>query len=296
MIESMTGYGGAQHVAEGLCYAVEVRSLNNRYLKLSIKLPERLQFLDYAVERIIRKRLVRGSVSFQLRLRGEGGAGIQPINTDVLQHYVDKLSSVRLSQGVEGVLSLDLGAIAMLPGVCEAGDVDDEDRKRQEEAVVDVTNRALDALAGMRRTEGARIFEDLTEYCSGIRSRVVGIKDRAPTVLDEYHERLKARVATLMQSGGFELAADGLMREVAIYAERCDISEEIARLDSHLDQFAELCQRGEPVGRTLDFLTQELLREANTIASKSNDAAIAHEVVDIKGLIDRLREQVQNVE
>ena len=296
MIESMTGYGGAQHVAEGLCYMLEVRSLNNRYLKLSIKLPEPLQYLDYVVERIIRKRLVRGSVSYQLRLRGEGGGGIQPINAEVLQHYVDKLSRAKLPEGAEASLSLELGMVATLPGVCEPADFDDEGRKRQEEIVVDLTNRAIDALVGMRRTEGARIFEDLTEFCTSIRSRVVGIKDRAPTVLDEYHERLKTRVATLMQSGGFELAADGLMREVAIYAERCDISEEIARLDSHLDQFAELCQRDEPVGRTLDFLTQELLREANTIASKSNDAAIAHEVVDIKGLIDRLREQVQNVE
>jgi len=99
-----------------------------------------------------------------------------------------------------------------------------------------------------------------------------------------------------MQTGGFELEADGLMREVAIYAERCDIAEEISRLTSHLDQFEQLCERGEQVGRTLDFLTQELLREANTIASKSNDAEIAQHVVDIKGMIDRLREQVQNVE
>jgi uncharacterized protein (TIGR00255 family) len=137
---------------------------------------------------------------------------------------------------------------------------------------------------------------DLYASLAGIRREVESVQGRAPMVVDEYHERLKARVGMLMQKGGFELQADGLMREVAIFAERCDIGEEINRLSSHLDQFVELCERGEQVGRTLDFLTQELLREANTIGSKSNDAVIARSVVTVKGLIDRLKEQVQNVE
>ena len=114
--------------------------------------------------------------------------------------------------------------------------------------------------------------------------------------MNEYHVRLESRVSALMKGGGFELEADALSREVAVFAERCDITEEVTRLQSHLDQFVELCNREEPTGRTLDFLSQELLREANTIGSKSNDATIARHVVEMKTLIDRIKEQVQNVE
>ena len=162
--------------------------------------------------------------------------------------------------------------------------------------LTELTNRGLDALMDMRRDEGRSLHDDLLGYCEAVRTRLASIASRAPGVIDEYRERLRSRVASLMQSGGFQLEADGLLREVAVFAERCDISEEITRMGSHLDQFVEVCGRDEQVGRTLDFLAQELLREANTIGSKSNDAAIARSVVEIKGLIDRLKEQVQNVE
>jgi len=148
----------------------------------------------------------------------------------------------------------------------------------------------------MRREEGQALRRDLLGSCDAIRDHLSQIAAQAPKVVDEYHQRLKTRVETLMRAGGFELEAEGLMREVAVFAERCDISEEIARLRSHLDQFTQLCDREDRVGRTLEFLSQEMLREANTVASKSNNADIARSVVEIKGLIDRLKEQVQNVE
>jgi len=148
----------------------------------------------------------------------------------------------------------------------------------------------------MRRVEGKALREDLHESCHAIRELLASVRERAPAVVDEYHERLHTRVSTLMSTGKFELEADALAREVAIYAERCDVNEEVSRLSSHLDQFEQICDRGEQAGRTLDFLSQELLREANTIASKSNDATITRNVVEIKGRIDRLKEQAQNVE
>ncbi|MGD2109915.1 MAG: DUF1732 domain-containing protein, partial [Phycisphaerae bacterium] len=144
--------------------------------------------------------------------------------------------------------------------------------------------------------EGEAIRRDLLNACGTIRKALGEVSTRAPKVVEQYHDRLKTRVETLLQAVEIELDADGLMREVAIFAERCDISEEVARLHSHLDQFTQLCDRGEQVGRTLDFLTQEMLREANTIAAKANDSAIARNIVEIKGSIDRLKEQVQNVE
>lgn len=294
MIQSMTGYGAAQHVEDGVGYAIEIRSVNHRYLKLSIKLPDHLQFLESDVDRLVRKRLARGSVTYTLRVSGSDQADVHPINMTVLQGYVDQMSRVQSTEEVP--LKIDLGTLARLPGVCESPDLDDQAKGRVRDVVASLTGTGLDALARIRMEEGKTLQADLLGCCDDIRSRLAEIAARAPNVVNEYHERLKTRVNTLMQTGGFELEAEGLMREVAIYAERCDISEELARLTSHLDQAVQLCDRGDKVGRTLDFLSQEMLREANTIASKSNDTAITRTVVEIKGMIDRLKEQVQNVE
>ncbi len=294
MIHSMTGYAAAQQVDNDLCYSLEIRSLNNRYLKLSVKLPAYLQFLESDVEKLVRSRLARGSITCVLRVRSDGVAGLLPINLSTLQQYVDQISRVRLPDSVTA--TIDLGTIAMLPGVCETPQIDEDARQHQQGVAANLTNRAIDALIEMRRQEGEALCSELNRCCDAIRSLLAEVAERAPTVVEEYHQRLKSRVEMLMQAGKLELEAEGLMREVAIYAERCDITEEVSRLGSHLDQFTQLCDRGNQVGRTLDFLTQELLREANTIASKSNDTAIAQRVVEIKGLIDRLREQVQNVE
>ncbi len=294
MILSMTGFGAAEHVEAGSCYAVELRSLNHRYLKLALKLPDYLQFAEPTVEKLLRERLARGSVTCTLRFRSENGEEQAALNTAVLQSYLDQMARVTLPKGVAA--TVDLGVVATLPGVCQSTATDEDAKLRRLAAIEEATARAIDALLEMRRKEGQALRSDIMAYCQKVRTHLEAVAARTPVVVDEYHERLRTRVDTLMKKGGFELEAEGLMREVAIYAERCDISEEVTRLGAHLDQFSELCDRSEPVGRTLDFLAQELLREANTIASKSNDAEIARSVVEIKGLIDRLKEQVQNVE
>ncbi len=294
MIQSMTGYGVVEHVEEDVSYVLEIRGVNHRYLKVSIKVPDRWQFLEGAIERVLRDRLSRGSVACVLRVRSENDLGPCSINTAVLQSYVDRLAKVQVPAGAQA--TIDFGSVLLIPGVTELPETDDETRQRQKALVETLTARLVDALIKMRREEGKALREALLESCGVIQGRLSGVAQRAPLVVGEYHERLKTRVAQLMAAGGFELQEEGLMREVAIFAERCDISEEVTRLHSHLDQFLELCDREEPVGRTLEFLAQEMLREANTIASKSNDAVIARHVVEIKGLIDRLKEQVQNVE
>ncbi len=294
MIRSMTGYGAVQHVEDGVSYALEIRSLNNRYLKLSIKVPEHLQFLESDIEKLVRNRIARGSIGYALRVRGEGAAALRSLDPAALQWYVEQLSRARTSEGVQ--TTIDLATVAQLPGVCESPELAENARTHQLDFVTDLTNRAIDILSQMRGEEGVALRADLLKWCQQIGERLAECNVRAPKVVEEYHERLKSRVASLMQAGGFELEAEGLMREVAIFAERCDISEEIVRLTSHLDQFVQLCDSDDQVGRTLDFLTQEMLREANTIASKANDAQIAQAVVQIKGLIDRLKEQAQNAE
>lgn len=294
MIQSMTGYGSAQDTAEGTSLVVEVRSVNNRYLKLSIKLPEHLQFAENAVDRLIRSRISRGAIDFALRVRTEGVDLAGRINGELLQRYVDLLTRVRVPPGVQ--TTIDLATVAELPGVCETPSLDDDSRDKLVQAIARLTEKALDALTEMRRDEGTALRADLLAACEQIEQRLAHIQERAPLVVEEYHARLKTRVEMLVKAGGYDLPEDGLLREVAIFAERCDVMEELTRLSSHLKQFRDLCDRGEQVGRTLDFLTQELLREANTIASKSNDTRISRSIVEIKGLIDRLREQVQNAE
>ncbi len=291
---SMTGYGAAQTTQEGVAYAVEVRSVNHRYLKTSLKIPEFLQFAEAEFESLLRRRIARGSVNLSLRIRSQSAAALRPLDMSVVQAYVDQLTQAKIPTGVQP--TIDLAAIALLPGVSDAAVFDEETRTRIAEVVTRVADQALDALIEMRRVEGRSLADDLREIVGQIRSEIDSIAVRAPVVVEEYFERLRNRVGLLMQAAQLELEADALAREVAVYAERSDISEELSRIRSHLEQFGELCERGDQVGRTLDFLAQELLREANTIGSKSNDVRIARSVVVMKGLVDRLKEQVQNVE
>lgn len=290
----MTGYGSAGHTQDGVGHAIEIRSVNNRYLKLNIKLPEHLQFAEQSVEKLLRGKISRGTVNFSLRVRTQVGSEVAKINLAVLQGYVTQVAQARVPLGIQP--TIDLGNLANLPGVCDSPEMDDERRAAELKRIEQLTNTALDALSSMRRDEGRALREDLLGTCKTIRERLKEVAGRAPVVVQEYHDRLKSRVEMLLRESKLELEADSLRREVAIYAERCDINEELSRLSSHLDQFADLIERGDQVGRTLDFLAQELLREANTIASKSNDAAIARSIVEVKGLIDRVKEQVQNVE
>jgi len=294
MVLSMTGYGSAQLVHDGVCYAVEVRSVNNRYLKLAIKLPEHLQFAEASIDQLLRKRALRGTVTFALRVRSGGAPSSRVINVAALQAYAEQLATVSVSGGA--TTTIDLATLAALPGISEAPEFDEAQREAQIAILSQIADKALDALVAMRREEGKALRTDLDDNVAQVRDELKNVSLRAPLVVTEYNERLKSRVAQLLQAAQLELDQESLMREVAIFADRCDISEEINRLGSHLDQFAELCDRGEQVGRTLEFLTQEMLREANTIGSKANDGAIVRSVVLIKGLIDRLKEQVQNVE
>ncbi|MEK6676083.1 MAG: YicC/YloC family endoribonuclease [Planctomycetota bacterium] len=294
MIYSMTGYGAAQCVEQGRSYSLEIRSVNHRYLKHSIKVPEFLAFAEGQIEKMLRSKVARGSIDYTIRVRGDQDSDLCEINVQTLQKYVERIAQVKVPPHLQG--TIELASLASLPGVCVSHEVDESAKEHEQIVIGKLTDQALESLNQMRRREGETLSGELIHLCEEIRRRMGIVGERAPFVVDEYHERLKMRVATLMKTSGVDLEADGLMREVAVYAERCDISEELSRLSSHLDQFANLCGRGEQVGRTLDFLTQELLREANTVASKSNDVIIARAIVEVKGLIDRLREQVQNVE
>lgn len=293
MICSMTGFAEARCTHDGVAYGLEVRSLNHRYFKASIKLPENLQFLEVEVARTLRQRLGRGSVNLTVRARSESSEHAAAINEAVLTAYLERLGAVQLPPGMQA--TVDLASLLAAPGVCQTPEADETQREALGKLLNDVVAEALDLLNEMRRLEGRALSKVLLADCENVGRVVDRIQKRAPVVLTEYQRRLQERVAALLAESSLELDGDGLLREIAIYADRCDISEELARLRSHVEQFVALCNSNEQAGRKLDFLTQELLREANTIGSKSNDSEIAHSVVELKGLIDRLKEQVQNV-
>jgi len=293
MILSMTGCGDANCQEDGVSHSVEIRSLNNRYFKAVIRLPEHLQFLEPQVERLLRSRLGRGSINYYLRLQQDSAEAAYKINTAVVEAYLAVLKEIVKENSST---TMDLATMLMLPGVCQPPELDEVSREKQWAILERLTSEAIDRLIEMRQAEGKTIREDMLGHCGAIRRHLSEIEKRAPLVVEDYRKKLQSRVNVLLAEANLELQEDALIREVAVFAERCDINEELSRLGSHLDQFVDLCDADDCAGRRLDFLTQEMLRESNTVGSKANDAAISRSVVEIKSLVDRLREQVQNVE
>jgi uncharacterized protein (TIGR00255 family) len=292
MVLSMTGYGAAAAEDSGVSIRVEIRCVNNRYFKATMKTPEVYQRFDSDVERLLREELGRGSVTCTVRIRDDKAGSAYEINTAAVAEYVNQLAEVaRKHPGTQ----IDLGSLLEAPGVCEPAEIDESLLGRRFTAVQRVLKEAIGKLMEMRRAEGAALLKDLQEQCADIRKRIAEIAKRCPKIVEDYHGRLTQRVQQLLSGGTVQLDKEVLAKEVAIFAERCDVNEEISRLTSHLDQFKDLCDSSDDVGRKLDFLAQEMLREANTIGSKASDTQVARHIVEIKAAIDRIKEQVQNV-
>ena len=296
MISSMTGYGSAQLETEGVSFLVEIRSLNNRFLKMSVKLPDAMAFAVPKVEAVIRDKLSRGAITYTLHMRYVGENGAYNINQAALEKYLSSLEQVRDKRGEHREWHIDLAQVMQLPGVCQPRDYSEEETAFFLETIKKLTHESLEKLISMRRKEGQSLLADLQRQCQVIRENLSAIGEFAQTVVQNYRERLQQRVDLMLAESNLKVDEDQLLKEVTLFADRCDINEEISRLASHIEQFEQGCTKDEQAGRRLDFLTQEMLREANTSSSKANDARISHHVVEIKVAIDRLKEQVQNVE
>jgi uncharacterized protein (TIGR00255 family) len=294
MLNSMTGYGEAEGVLDGVSYAVEIKAVNNRYLKTIIKLPETCAFLDGDIDKELRTALSRGTVNCVLRFKDVSADALFEIDESGLRSVVAKLKTVSSSIGCQG--SIDLASLLSLPGIVRPVLPDEEKVVKVRELVVRLTREAIDKLKRMREAEGKFLLADLIGHCDAMAKQLEEIRRRSDAVVVEYAKRLRKRVDELLAEAKLKLDEETLSREVAILADRSDISEETARLDAHLQQFREICRMDGQAGRRLDFLSQEMLREANTMASKAADAQIARAVVDIKCLIERIKEQIQNVE
>lgn len=292
MILSMTGFGEAQLEEEGHAYHLDVRSVNNRYFKSSIRLPDEFAFMETQFEQLLRRRLTRGSVTMRLYVRDLSESAAQDVNLAAIQHYLARLQS---ALPAEPGFTIDLATLAMLPGVCQPHELTEEQREHGHALIERMAQTAIDRLLEMRTAEGQALAEDLKRHCHAIQEHLEAVRGHVPGMLNDYRDRLNARIQELIADSNVRLAEEDLLKEVAIYAERSDVSEELSRLTSHLQQFGEAIESSEPAGRKLDFIAQEMLREANTIGSKAGDAEVARRVIEIKGAIDRIKEQVQNV-
>jgi len=294
MINSMTGYGESQGELDGITYTVEIKSVNNRYFKSNVRLPETAAFLAEDIEKLLRKNLSRGTVTYALRPKGVSANVLFDINEKALQVYMEKLGRVVSSADIK--CPINIGGLLELPGIVQPILPDEETAEEVKKMVLSITQEAIDQLKQMRAAEGAALAADLDSYCDAIKQDLERIRARTEIVLEEYQRKLKRRVDELLADAKLKLDEETLAREVAVFADRSDISEEITRLDSHLEQFTESCRTNAQAGRRLDFISQEMLREANTIASKASDSEITRYVVDIKCHVDRIKEQVQNIE
>jgi uncharacterized protein (TIGR00255 family) len=295
MIRSMTGFGEASTQVDGVQYALEIRSVNNRYFKSQVRLPDELAGLEAELDAAIGKRLSRGSVIVAVRFSDTSASAAGTINVKAVESYVRQLLAI---PGLNHEsLRIDMGALLALPGVVVA-DAGSERLHRAKDALLRLVDEACDKMLAMRAREGRIVLEDLLKHSRVINEHLAIVKQRVPITVEAYQERLRQRMQALLAESGTAVRDEDLLREVAVYAERTDIAEEVARLEGHLQQYREIitAENADPAGRTLDFLSQELLREANTIASKCLDVEISRRIVEIKGAIDRIKEQVQNVE
>lgn len=290
----MTGFGDASSSDSGSVYAVEVRSVNNKFLKTSIRIPDRLASLEPEIEQIVRSVVSRGSVTVTVNCTDTDEGAAQEINSAALRKYAQQIAD-SIGAPIETIAVSDL---VNLPGVlCPPSDGEAR-LGRARKTIRPLIELALEHLVAMRTREGIALHDDLIGHLDIIADRLEQISGFAPKVIADYETRLKSRMESLISEAGTDIDQADLIREIAVYAEKTDIAEEIARLGEHLIHFKDLLNDDgtRPIGRTMDFLAQELLREANTIASKSPDAKMSRLIVEIKGAIDRIKEQVQNAE
>lgn len=290
-LQSMTGHGRAQQNSDGLAIEAEVRSVNNRFLKVSCKLHESLAYLENHIESLVRENVRRGSVHVSLRVSGSAEWSASKVCVATLQAYLDQL---RLAIDPSTTVTIELGSALQLPGVLLPSQGPDPDKVTA--LGLSTLTEALDHLNRMRKIEGEQMGKELIDAVSQIRTISGQIESRAPDVVGDYRKRLETRVKAALAQMVPSVGELDLLREVVQFSDRCDIREEIVRLQSHLDQFQETIHERESQGRRLDFLTQEIARETNTIGAKANDATIAHHVVAIKTTVEQMRELVQNVE
>lgn len=294
MIKSMTGFGRSEYSDGKRNIICEIRSVNHRYSDITVKMPRRYSFAEDKIKQTVKEKLVRGKVDVSINVENltENDVVIK-LNQLAAGQYYDNLRELKEQFGLSG--EIDLSLMAGMPDVLKAvPDVDDEEELTK--AILVPVAEASANLEKMRTIEGSRLAEDLIKKGETIKTILDQIEERSPLVVKDYMEKLRSRIAELLD-GAAEIPEDRILTEAAIFADKCAIDEEITRLNSHLLQLKSILTGSEStVGKKLDFLVQEMNREANTIGSKANDITITNHMLNIKSEIEKIREQVQNIE
>lgn len=296
MLLSMTGYGEASYQSDTLTLAVELRALNNRYLKVSLRASEPYNLLEAEFEKVVRRRIKRGTLQVHLHVRRQSSLQDFQINAVALRSYVQQLRPVCAELGLGDRVDVLLGQVLALPGVVPEPGAGMFDFESEWPLIEKTLDQALTKLQAMRQEEGGAMAQELLAHRDQIARHLNQVRALAPTAADNYRERLLERVRTLLGELDVQLDRSDLIKEVAIFAERSDVAEEVMRLGSHLDQFQDIMNEPESAGRKLEFLTQEMFREANTLGSKAGEVEISRQVVEIKSILEKIREMVQNIE
>jgi uncharacterized protein (TIGR00255 family) len=293
MIQSMTGYGTGSAQREGLSVSVEVRTVNHRFLDLHVRVPREHAYLESEVQQVVRGVLARGRVDLTVTVKEDAPPDFV-LNAAAVRTYLEAAARIRDEFKLPG--SLELDTLFGLPGVLVNRETGEQTTKDVDVLgpVLEGVRQALDALVRMRTQEGLALRDDMTGHLAAIGEKAVQIKSYVPAAVDEYAKKLKDRLAQLLPQNGVD--PQRVAQEVALLADRSDISEEIARLDSHVEQYASIMDSGAQAGKKLDFLLQEMQREVNTILSKASHIEITRLGIALKSDIEKLREQAQNVE
>ena len=292
MVKSMTGYGRAEETIRGCTITVELRSVNNRYLDCNIRLPRLYLFAEDGIKSRVQNIISRGKVDVFVTLDYAGKEDVKvTVNRPVADGYYGALKQLAQSYQLSEDISVSL--LSRFPDVLLAEKAE-EDTEQRAQDICSVLDRALADFDEMRTKEGSRLRDDILSRAAAIEDMVTFVEERSPQTVSEYRAKLEARMQEVLQNT--QIDESRLLTEAAIFADKVAVAEETVRLRSHIAQLREMLSKGGATGRKLDFLIQEFNREANTIGSKCSDIQIARQVVDIKAEIEKIREQVQNIE
>lgn len=294
MIRSMTGFGRGEYNDGKRNILVEIKSVNHRYSDIQVRMPRRYSFAEDAVRSEVKRFTGRGKIDVQMSVEYIAESDIKvELNKPLVQQYIENMNTLKDEFGISGDITLDL--ITGMPEVLkQISDVENEDEIR--DSIVKATGMAAENLQKMREVEGEKLAKDLLSRADLIKELVSGIEERAAALPGIYRDKLRARIDELTE-GVATISEDRLAQEVALFADKADITEEITRLRSHMDQMKSIITESKGSdGKKLDFLVQEMNREANTIGSKANDLSITEEMLKIKSEVEKIREQVQNIE
>lgn len=294
MIKSMTGFGRCQAVVNGREITVEIKSVNHRYFEFSCRTPRSYGFLDDKLKSYVNSRVSRGKIDVFVSIGASDEIPAEvTVNHQLVSGYLNAFKELSDTYGITNDASVV--AVTRFPDVLTVHKpIEDEEQITTD--VLQVAQTAMDSFVDMREAEGEKMKDDILSRANTIISIVNEIEKRSPQTVSEYESRLLERIKQTLAENDIELDEQRVLTEVAIFADKVAVAEETVRLKSHFEQLSEFLEYTEPVGRKIDFIIQEMNREANTIGSKVQDAVLAHKVVDIKSEIEKIREQVQNIE